>query len=46
MVKSKRVFIMALIVVTVAVVIGAIVYFSGDSKQVLEGTLVYEGCKF
>lgn len=45
MVKSKRVFIMALIVITVAVIIGVIVYFSSDSKQVLEGTLVYEGLK-
>mgnify|MGYP000901093399 CR=1 FL=1 len=45
MAKSKRVFIMAIIVVTVAIIIGAIVYFTGDTKEVLEGTLVYEGYK-
>lgn len=34
---------MALIVIAVAVVIGIIALYSGDTKQVLEGTLVYEG---
>ena len=40
--KSKRVYVMALIVIAVAVIIGVIALYSGNSKEVLEGTLVYE----
>lgn len=44
--KSKRVYIMALIVVAVAIIIGVIAINLGDTKEVLEGTLVYNDLGF
>lgn len=42
MMKAKRIYIMALIAVAVAIIIGVIAIYSGNSKKVLEGTLVYQ----
>lgn len=40
MVKTKRVWILALVALGVALIIGIIAFYTGDTKQVLEGTLV------
>lgn len=39
--KTKQVYIMALVVIVVAVAIGIICLYSTDTKEVLEGTLVH-----